>query len=391
MLIGHVGQILDETEAAAASQDGGGERGQELLERLNTQRELLLMNYRNLTKEEPHSVSTYYASQLMVHECWHLDEYVEVLKRPVDLGSLARIVRECLGRTQVEVLVHGNATVEEAREAAGILEASLRALGAQALPEVSHRHVVRLPAGPATIFEYDLASDNPSQENCCTQNVYQVGTIEEDRQRAACCAVACHLAGTSCYDRLRTQEQLGYTVQAWALTEHHVMALSVLVQGNRLSPSEVDARIEAWLESFGEELRAMSEEEFANNVAAVINERTHRDLCLAQETTRHWAEIQHRRYRFDRAARSVEALEALTKSDLLRFFDEYLAPGAPQRRKLSVRVVGTSAQGAVSRSEEGAGEVLRSLAALRGFKAAQPVFAAPEPATIPESAASQSL
>ena len=78
--------------------------------------------------------------------------------------------------------------------------------------------VTRLPEKSTTIFEYNLCAENKQQENSCTQNVYQVGKIGEDPNRDACVSMVCHVASTSCYQRLRTEEQLGYIVQAALLT-----------------------------------------------------------------------------------------------------------------------------------------------------------------------------
>jgi len=218
----------------------------------------------------------------------------------------------------------------------------------------------------STIFEYDLVAENPTQENCSTENIYQVGPTGEDSVRDACLALVCHMAGTSAYQRLRTEEQLGYIVTAFCWAELHVAGLAVVVQGTRLPPREVDERIEAWMASFGYELESMPPEEFANNVRAVISEVTQRYTTLSQETWAHWAEIQSRRYRFQRVARAVRTLESLKQEDVLALFRERLALGAPARRKLSVRVLGTSAAGARSSAEEG-GRLLTTLPDIRAF------------------------
>merc|ERR1712039_20994 len=201
------------------------------------------------------------------------------------------------------------------------------------------------------VFEFDLAAANPAQENSCTQTLYQVGRIGENDQRDACVAVVCHLASTSMYQRLRTEEQLGYIVQAGMWAERHVCGLAAIVQGNRLAPRQVDERVEAWMQSFRRDIEAMSEDEFKKNIAAVVSERVQRYALMSQETMRHWAEIQSRTYKFDRLPKHVAALEALVKGDVLRFFDEYLAADAPHRRKLSVRVLGTSADGVQSQED----------------------------------------
>lgn len=121
------------------------------------------------------------------------------------------------------------------------------------------------------------------------------------------------------------------------------------------------------------------------NVRAVINAQTQRYARMAQETAHHWGEIASRRYCFDRLAKGVESLEALSKADVVAFFHEYLAAGADQRRKLSVRILGTSANGDQSEPDRPDGKVLRSLEDIRDFKAdgEREFFPVPEPAEVP--------
>lgn len=396
VVTGRIREVLDEAEAAAETEDGvGGERGQELLQKLESQRDLLLLDYKNFTIEEPWSVCSYYSSQILMPGSWHLDEYIEVLEKPSSLGAMATAVRTAMAQLQVETLVHGNVTAKEAKGATKLIEDTFAGLGAKPLPQPPKRNVLKLPCDGTTVFEYDLAAKNPAQENCCTENVYQVGVTIEDKRRTACLVVVCHIAGTSCYDQLRTKEQLGYIVQAWCWQEHYVSGLGVLVQGPRLPPDEVDVRIEAWLASFHSELETMSEEDFKSNVDAVVKERTQRLARLSQETMQHWAEIVTRRYHFERLRESLEALRTVTKEEILDFFSEYLAAGAPQRRKLSLRILGTSATQAAPSEEaeatsedaseetapppapEKVGRVLKSLEEIRDFHKSCDVF--PEP------------
>jgi len=314
---------------------------------------------------------------------WHLSEYLEVLDRPVSLETWAAEVRQALGRLQLEVLVHGNANEAEAGSVADALFSALEGLGARPLEDSPRRAVTRLDEGSVLVFERDLAAESPAQENSCTQNVYQVGVLGEDCRRDACLSVLCHLASTAAYQRLRTEEQLGYTVQAGAWAEQHVNGFAVLVQGDRLPPCEVDLRIEEWLEGFGRELERMTEEEFANNVRAVVSERSQRHARLAQETAQHWAEIQPRRFRFDRLRRSVEALGALRRADVLELLRGQIAASAPGRRKLSLRLLGASAS-ALRRSE---GPLLATLGDIRALHGAAGTFEAPPPAAAATAAA----
>ncbi|CAE8650341.1 unnamed protein product [Polarella glacialis] len=391
-----LGEVLVAAEEAAAAQKaaGGsegalGERGEELLEKLETQRQILLQDYKNFTREEPYSVGMYYSSQLMLRNTWHLQEYIEVLEKSPDLGMLVVAVRKALSEIQVEMLVHGNADAEEAKAIGRTICDALKHLGAgTTLPELRRKEVTKLPVGSTTIFEYDLAAQNPAQENCCTQNIYEVGPTNVDLHRDGCVSLLCHMASVSAYDRLRTKEQLGYIVQSSAWVESHVCGLQVLIQGSRMPPKEVDVRIEEWLASFGKELEEMPEEEFQNNVKAVISERTQRYSRLVQETTRHWSEIQPRRYNFERLAEATKALDKICREDVLALFREHLALGAPQRRKLSVRVLGTSA-GENGRTDPHTSEgvVLRSLEDIRAFQPQTESYPSQPPAEMPQVSA----
>jgi len=185
-----------------------------------------------------------------------------------------------------------------------------------------------------------------------------------------------HLADSSAFNQLRTQEQLGYVASAGYHRLYDVDGLTVLIQGPRLSPAGMDGRIEAWLEKFRGELDTMSEETFSTNVRSVIEMKTERDKQLAQETNRHWAEIVKRTYRFGRVKEEVAALKEVTLEDVREFFDRHLAATAPMRRKLSSRVVGGAARGQSEEQEvsESSQQVerLHSLEEVRAFKAELP-------------------
>jgi len=382
VVVARMGEIVEDAEAAVDADGNLTERGEELFEKLDVQRQLLVQDYKNFTREDPWSVCSYYVSQIMLRGSWHLSEYLEVLEKPASLADMAAAVRRAMSKVQLEMMVHGNVTATEAQAAAEIVASSLKELGAEPLEKISKREVTKLAEKSTTIFEYNLCAENSAQENSCTQNVYQVGKVGLDANRDACLSLVCHVASTSCYQRLRTEEQLGYIVQAGGWVEQQVSGLCVIIQGPRLAPCEVDGRIEAWLASFAAELEAMEDEEFARNVDAVVSERTQRYGRLSQETSRHWSEIQSRRYRFDRVAKGVAALKAVTKADVVRFFKDYLAADAENRRKLSVRVLGTSAGDKRSEPVNG-GPLMATLAEIRAFHAATTAFPATEPAEFP--------
>merc|ERR1712113_905875 len=204
--------------------------------KLDMQRQVLLQDYGNLTREEPLSVCNYYASQMMLHGSWNLSEYCAALEQAPSLSALAAAVRTAFSSLETDVFVHGNATEEDARNVARKLSDAFSSLGAGSASSIPLREIVALPERRSTTFEFDLAAVNPAQENNCTQNIYQVGVVGQDSRRDACTALICHLASTSMYQCLRTEEQLGYIVQAGMWAERQVCGLATIIQGNRLAP-----------------------------------------------------------------------------------------------------------------------------------------------------------
>lgn len=359
-------------DAEATEADPNSARSLEVFERIEVQRQLLLQDYANLAKEEPHSVSSYYLSQLTLRGTWHISEYVATLGDAVCPAHMARAVKHGLSRAQLEVLVHGNTTEREARAAGEMLRSVVKRLGSFGVPmDLASREVTRLLPQSTVIFDYDLGAENPAQENSCTHNVYQVGLLG-DPSRDACLHFLCHVASVSCFQALRTEQQLGYIVQAGPWVASNVAGLQVLIQGNRAPPCTVDDRVEAWLAEFRDELAQMSPQKFTRNVAAVTAQLTERWRQVMQEMLHHWSEIDSRRYVFNRAQLLVQALSTLQQREVLETFDRYVAAGASERRKLSVQIRGTGDKEPVSSAA--ASIVLSSLSDIRQLHASLEPF-----------------
>jgi hypothetical protein len=98
---------------------------------------------------------------------------------------------------------------------------------------------------------------------------------------------------------------------------------------------QLDARVDAFLHNFTAFFAAMPAETFAKNKAAVIAKKLVKDKTLTQTTNRFWREVSERTFLFDRRARAVAAVEALTVADVAALLAQRVAPNAPKRRKLS--------------------------------------------------------
>jgi insulysin len=150
-----------------------------------------------------------------------------------------------------------------------------------------------------------------------------------------------HLLREPAFNQLRTEESLGYIVHTAIKTSgDRVKGLLIVVQGDAFDPIHMEGRIEAFLEAFRTKLVALSSNEFQENVESVYQNLTEKSKNLGEESTKYWNACLSQDYNFLRLNEIADHCKALTKIDILRFFDRYILASSPFRRKLSVQVFG---------------------------------------------------
>jgi len=183
-------------------------------------------------------------------------------------------------------------------------------------------------------------SFNKEDDNTVVTNYYQSGpaSVEEYTKME----LLLMKMEEPCFDVLRTQEQLGYSVFCTCRNTFGILGFSVTVQtqAGKFSAEHVDNRIEVFLDEFGEMLTSLSNEDFKSQVDSLIELKEHEDLSLADEAERNWTEVLDQTYIFDRRRREVESLRKITKEDIHQWFVSHRT-GGHKYRKLSVQVIGS--------------------------------------------------
>uniref|UniRef100_A0A7S4MAX7 Coenzyme PQQ synthesis protein F-like C-terminal lobe domain-containing protein n=1 Tax=Prymnesium polylepis TaxID=72548 RepID=A0A7S4MAX7_9EUKA len=140
------------------------------------------------------------------------------------------------------------------------------------------------------------------------------------------------------YSELRTRQQLGYIVQCSANEIEGVRSLSFFVQGTRQPPPEVERRIDAFLRLFRGTLLLLPDDELLQYRESIAAQFENVDTRLDLQAGRLWQECSIRRYDFQRPWSNAAKMRAVTREQLLAFFDAHVADGSPTRRRLSTHV-----------------------------------------------------
>eukprot|EP00753_Platysulcus_tardus_P022606 PLAT9806.1.p1 GENE.PLAT9806.1~~PLAT9806.1.p1 ORF type:complete len:1049 (+),score=595.91 PLAT9806.1:117-3263(+) len=291
---------------------------------------------RNQEKNQPYQHAMHYTNAAL-HQLWMYSEREEAAA-DLTLADVVAFADRLLARMSFELLVHGNATPQDARELTEAVEATL---GSKPLYAAEHSSLraVRLPAGEET----RLTLDCPNEEdlNSALQMWLQVDM--DDVDLSARMSVVAQLLKEPFFDQLRTKEQLGYLVFSGTLSVRHVLGVRFILQSAKKDASYMDDRIERFLDQqFLPALLELTDEQWRSYIDAVVAMKLEKPKRLSQLTNRFFGEIAGRGYRFDR--REVEAgiVSSLSKDDIIAFWKERFARGAPLRRKIAVHVIGAS-------------------------------------------------
>jgi len=289
--------------------------------------------YQNFLFSQPYQHAMKAAGLCLELSKWSIEEKMQALDT-LTLQDFIAFSRRLLSRFHLEVLVHGNVTLEDAKSISNVILDGLKPLPpfSSSLPQ---SRVIQLKDGCDYIHR--LPEPNTDNTNSCVEVLYQVGPVE--LKVNATLALLHHLLREPAYNELRTNEQIGYIVHTSVATNGDaVKGLIFLIQSDSFDPTHIDSRIENFLEGFRSKMVLMSEEDFQGNIDAVVQNFEEKDKNLAEESSVYWSQIANNTYQFKRRALLAAELKNLSIHQVLQFYDKFIAKDAPHRRKLSIHV-----------------------------------------------------
>ena len=255
---------------------------------------------------------------------------------------------------KADVLVHGNATAEEAGSLSASIVKTLDFLPLSASQEPLRR-IVSLPKGKEYIYRQHSKTMNPKEPNSAVEVFLIVGdyagyhlstdvdasnSVVSQIRDESLLELMAHLISEPAFDQLRTKEQLGYIVHTSTKKVGHMCGLQMIVQSSHKDPTYLDQRVEDFLLGFREKLSSFTVEELQTNIQAVVEKMLEKPKNLDQESARYWEEIKSATYLFDRKERLAKHLRSVDLSECLKFFDLHLSASSAERRKCSSQFFG---------------------------------------------------
>ncbi|KAH7343303.1 Metalloenzyme, LuxS/M16 peptidase-like protein [Rhizoctonia solani] len=310
--------------------------------------EQLQQEVENFYLTQPYTLSNYYADHLLRETGWTPRQRLVELEY-VTLRDIQYHAQEILARTSTTILIHGNIDSEEALRIADRVE---NILGSRPITPAEKSLPRSLVLPVACNYVWEDAVPNKDELNSSLTYYVEVGDITDPPLRATLLLFA-QMIREPAFNQLRTKEQLGYVVSSSAWFLHGSIGWHMTVQSER-KPTYLERRVENFLDLFREILTAMPEAEFERQRDAFALKRLERLKNMGEEASRFWTHIESGYEDFLRREGDANHIKLFTKQDIELFFDTYIHPESPTRRKLSVHLVSqkqTPAKFSVAASE----------------------------------------
>jgi len=307
--------------------------------RFNILKEAYTRGLKNFQAEQPHQHAVYYNSVVLSERVWHKEELLGALP-DLTVQAVEDFIPRLLSSIHVECLVYGNCTDGLAlslyTRVVDKLKADCKAKSLLPSQLIKEREVELRDLSSLYV------TTNSVHKSSCIENYYQCG-LQNTKQNMLL-ELFSQIINESCYNQLRTKEQLGYIVFSGVRRSNGAQGLRVIVQSDR-NPEYLDKRIELFIHNLSESLASMDETEFSQHVEALATKRLEKPKKLSVRNGRFWSEILSQHFNFDRDEIEVACLRSLTKDDITSFYTQHIA-STDSRKKLSCHVVSMCEGGA---------------------------------------------
>lgn len=271
----------------------------------------LQREWRNAPQAALHQQAQRTLAEALVRPQWPTNALLDA-SRELDLDALRDFRDGFLDKLRLEAMAVGNLDAELATHEGRLVADAL----APGLAEAQIPDLVPLRAEPDLP---ELVPDTTRNESVVLRYLQGPDRSLESRARLA---VLGQLIDTPFYQQLRTEEQLGYVVNAGYSPLLDAPGIGLLVQSPETQSEAIQARIDAFLADFASRLVTLDEESLAPYRQSVHDSLVRRDTSLSGKANRLWRAMSFGDTDFDERERLAEEALAVTADDLRALWPE---------------------------------------------------------------------
>ncbi len=260
----------------------------------------------------------------LVREFYFTPDDMLPLAQTVTLAQVRHFAQTLFRQGRLETLAYGNLGPAQAVAAVRHVAAQLKTQGQPAAQLLRNRQLVSL-AGQ------DLRSSQRLEVNNSTlRREYRLGD-DSPEARAAALLISAAI-GDPFYSEMRTQQQLGYIVQANAFEDERSTVALFLIQSGDYRADELENRAESFIQTLPAQLAALPPEAWQAIVDGVRSRLQERDKSILERAQRLFGLAYERRADWARTDATLAALDGLSQARVGQILQAALAPTTRQMR-----------------------------------------------------------
>jgi secreted Zn-dependent insulinase-like peptidase len=329
-------------------------------ERFDIIRAEMVRSWQNARLQTPYIRLFEQTQALLMDPAWSEDERI-VEVQDITLEEVQAFIPQVLASLRLDVLYHGNVTPDDAQAMLDVLTRYLRPDAAAGIP--GYGRVLDLPEGQRIVLEQAIDHDDSAFV------LYLQGENDALHTRALLQLLGTILANPF-YEALRTEQQLGYIVNAGALPILDTSGLVMYIESPGSDPLAIEAAVNAFLLDYASALEVMTPERFASIKSGLLTSLREPVQRLATLSNRYWGDIVTGRFTQDSTLQLADAIEAVTQEQVLAWYRSQVSGGGAAR--VAARTAGRALreQFEAARAEPATTVILEgSVEAWRGYKA----------------------
>jgi nardilysin len=244
-------------------------------------------------------------------------------------------VSESLDITSADIMVTGSQTADLCDSIKSLVSSKIEGTKTDS-KFVNDSPVVSKISSETLVVE---ATHNANEPTSCLVMYYQISD-EFSIEKSAIADVLSDLMSEPFFDCLRTEEQLGYSVQCGCRYTNGSIGLEFMIQSSCETPERMVDLVERFIHTFyTEQVEALTDEDFDDQIAALVESLVEPPSSLSREGKDLWTEITENRFLYDinlQTKKEIEAKFLSNKPLVKQIIDQYLV----KERRVVVHVNG---------------------------------------------------
>ncbi|UZE94896.1 insulinase family protein [Alkalimarinus alittae] len=280
-------------------------------ERFNIYKDQMIRSLENAAKKKPYQQTTGEIRKLVLRPQWSEAEKLVAIDL-ITIDTLKAFKQRLLSKVEIVALSSGNISRAGSLNIASIVQSWMLNKETQKV-NVERGEVARLPLNQS--FSVELNIDHPD-----TGYTLYIQGKDKSYQEQVNFLFLSQILSSPYYERVRTENQLGYIVFATNYSFLEVPAIAFIVQSPNASANQLETETQAFLHDYTTQLASMPLKDFNQHKAALLSRLFEKENNLGQKSDRFWREIDRENISFDTREKLSKEINSLSPETFNQFY-----------------------------------------------------------------------